>query len=182
MILLPLWRSLPCASESRALAGPIRPDRDTLPPAFCAAASAWVKGRDKGDRVVRRRHGRTRNSRSLDMAASRTLPKAQQIQIFVCCQHIAPMRSNVRKASKKQANTTGRQKHNVLPFILPSLFGRIPWPSLDSTHLRSGTRQCPAAPLLHRNYEGKQMASKRSADSHRERCFSCSRSAAALMM
>jgi hypothetical protein len=53
------------AAEARAVARADRPERETRPPAFCAAASAWaMKGRACCARVERMRPGRMRKSSS----------------------------------------------------------------------------------------------------------------------
>jgi hypothetical protein len=68
----------------------------------------------------------------------------------------------VRETEKSPTKTTNRPKHNVLPFILPSVFGRVSRPSLHNTKPALCHEAMSGRPLLPKIYERKQIASRAS--------------------
>jgi len=77
----------------------ILPERETRPPAFWAAASAWAtKGLACCARVERIRPGRMRNSLSSDMGRPRTVQIIKENQEEERAAHGARQRRTVRDA------------------------------------------------------------------------------------
>jgi hypothetical protein len=96
----------------------ILPEREMLPPAFRAAASAWaMKGLVLCAPDDRMRPGRTLNSRSSAMAALGNVRKVSQIQHLGLSAHIAEDQANVRKAPENPKETTDQPRRNVRLFI-----------------------------------------------------------------
>lgn len=102
------------------LPGLMRPERETCPPAFCAAASACaMKGRARWIRDDRILPGRTRNSRSSAMAGHRNVLIMTKIQQVEIAPHIALMRCKVRMIRETPIKTIPRPRRNVRSFISP---------------------------------------------------------------